>query len=100
MVRDTNHVHHFEDGVCSCMVLVMRVVCLVNLLNQIHFLCSMSSDGITEPLLKTTTRCGSTGKMTMEPPHSLDFQSLSFVALRFGASFVLCIEVFWKQCGI
>jgi hypothetical protein len=50
--------------------------------------------------LNTTMRCGSTGKVAMEPPHSLDFQSLSFVPLRFGASFVLCIEVFWKLCGI
>ncbi len=30
MVRDANHFHHFEDGVCSCMELVMPVIYLVS----------------------------------------------------------------------
>jgi hypothetical protein len=52
MVRDTNHFHHFEDGVCSCMVLALPLVCLVNLPNQIHFLYSVSSDSITPHLVE------------------------------------------------
>ncbi len=30
MVRDANHFHHFEDGVCLHGLLVMPVICLVN----------------------------------------------------------------------
>ncbi len=30
MVRDASRFHHFEDRVCSCMDMVMPVVCLLN----------------------------------------------------------------------
>jgi hypothetical protein len=42
-------------------------------LHQAQFVCSMSSGIITFPWLDTVIRCGTTEKVAMKPPHSIDF---------------------------
>jgi len=54
-------------------ILLMPVVCICHLLHQVHFVCSMSSGIFTPPKLNTVIRCGTTGKVAMEPPCSFDF---------------------------
>jgi len=46
--------------------------------------------------LDTIIRCGTTERTAMEPPFSFDFPPLPFVPIRSGASFLICMESFWK----
>jgi hypothetical protein len=57
---------------------------------------------VTQSRFNSIIRCGTTEKVAMEqPPWSFGFMPLPFLALRSGASFILCLyevilETEWK----
>jgi hypothetical protein len=46
MVRDANHFHHFEDGVCSCMDYWRCQLSACQSLHEVHFVYSSMSSGL------------------------------------------------------
>jgi hypothetical protein len=71
--------------------------------HQVHFVYnSMSSGIVTQSRFNSIIRCGTTEKVaTEQPPWSFGFMPLPFLALRSGASFILCLygvilETEWK----
>jgi hypothetical protein len=94
MVRDANCFHHFEDIV---FVLAWTTGDASNMscqsLYQVNFVYSSMSSGIVmQSKFNGVIRCHSTEKVGLElMTWSFSFMSLPCVALRSGASFILCM---------
>jgi hypothetical protein len=94
MVRDANRFHHFEDIV---FVLASTTGDASNMscqsLYQVNFVYnSMSSGIVMQSKFNSIIRSGTTENVGMKlTPWSFSFMSLPCVALRSGASFILCM---------